>query len=267
VIDDTSFCLINSHLAAGTTAPGRRERDLIEIFDSGPRFTRPASGTKRAYVGGGDGTQISDAELIFFTGSFRFLAICDDLLNSFVSPGDLNFRIDLPRAQVLSTLAKSPTAIQDLLPHDELTRLRKTNPSSRLRAYREAPIAFPPTYKYDHNSKEYDTSAKQRTPSWCDRILWKSQARESSVKCIAYGRYEADISDHRVRHLSFFSSAAECSTEIGFRLQPISASFEVEVKKEDHLRAEDTLRGVLHEWAIEEERLLDSARDFYQLSN
>lgn len=104
---------------------------------------------------------------------------------------------------MLSTLAKSPTAIQDLLAHDELIQLRQTNPSFRLRKLQEAPICFPPTYKYDHNSSNYDTSPKQRVPSWCDRILWKSMRKES-VKCIAYGRYEADVSDHRVSR-SFFS--------------------------------------------------------------
>ena len=94
VIDDTSFCLINSHLAAGTNAPGRRERDLIEIFDSGPRFTRPASGTKRAYVGGGDGTQISDAELIFFSGAIRIVEI-------------LRLLLTLSSSQVISTSAST----------------------------------------------------------------------------------------------------------------------------------------------------------------
>ncbi|GAA6006429.1 hypothetical protein JCM11491_004954 [Sporobolomyces phaffii] len=221
VIDDTSICLINSHLAAGTSAPCRRERDLIEIFDSGPKFIRPVPGTKKAYMGGGDGTQISDNEILFFSG-------------------DLNFRVNLPRADVLETLSNSSTAIQDLLRHDELSQLRESDPSFRLRKMEEAPICFPPTYKYDHNSPNYDTSPKQRTPSWCDRILWRSQRKES-VKCIAYGRYEADISDHR----------------------PVSATFEVLVKKRDSLQAESTMRQVLHEWSIEEEKLLNAARDFY----
>ncbi|GAA5947295.1 hypothetical protein JCM3765_001612 [Sporobolomyces pararoseus] len=225
VVDDTSICLVNSHLAAGTTAPARRERDLIEIFDSGPKFTRPTPGTKKAYSGGGDGTQIADCEILFFSG-------------------DLNFRVDLPRAQVLSTLAKSPTAIQDLLAHDELIQLRQNNPSFRLRKLQEAPICFPPTYKYDHNSSNYDTSPKQRTPSWCDRILWKSMRKES-VRCIAYGRYEADVSDHR----------------------PVSATFEIMVKKRDSYKAEGALREVLHEWTVEEEKLLNTARDFYKLDN
>ncbi|GAA5931353.1 uncharacterized protein JCM15063_001443 [Sporobolomyces koalae] len=222
-IDETSICLINSHLAAGTSAPGRRERDLIEIFDSGPKFTRPSSGRK-AYIGGGDGTHISDSEIVIFSG-------------------DLNFRIELPRAQVLSMLANSPTAIQDLQVYDELTQLKRTNPSFRLRNMREAPICFPPTYKYDHSSTNYDTSVKQRTPSWCDRILWRSQ-REASVHCVAYGRYEADVSDHR----------------------PVSAAFDIMVKKRDAIKAESTMREVLHEWSVEEERLLNAARDLYKLN-
>ncbi|EER11553.1 hypothetical protein, conserved, partial [Perkinsus marinus ATCC 50983] len=40
----------------------------------------------------------------------------------------------------------------------------------------EAPILFPPTYKFDLGSNEYDTSSKQRIPSWTDRILWRSDA-------------------------------------------------------------------------------------------
>ena len=91
VIDDTSFCLVNSHLAAGTSAPARRERDLIEIFDSTPKFTRPTPGTKKAYIGGGDGTQIADCEILFFSG-------------------DLNFRIDL-ESSTLSPNRRPPFKI------------------------------------------------------------------------------------------------------------------------------------------------------------
>jgi len=32
--------------------------------------------------------------------------------------------------------------------------------------YSEAPISFEPTYKFDKNSNIYDTSKKNRTPSW-----------------------------------------------------------------------------------------------------
>ena len=38
--------------------------------------------------------------------------------------------------------------------------------------FREGPINFPPTYKYDLFSDDYDTGEKQRCPAWTDRVLW-----------------------------------------------------------------------------------------------
>lgn len=51
------------------------------------------------------------------------------------------------------------------------------------------------------------------------------------------------------------------------RRQPVSATFEIMVKKRDSLKAEAVMRDVLHEWTIEEERLLNAARDFYRMVN
>ncbi|TNY20226.1 Endonuclease/exonuclease/phosphatase [Rhodotorula diobovata] len=224
VLDDSSFCFVNAHLAAGKTHPAERERDLIEILDANPVFPRPSECTREAYVGGGDGTQVSDAEMIFFAG-------------------DLNFRIDLPREQVLRTLTSCDSphlAFAELLPHDELVHLRRTSPSFRLRSFSEAPIEFPPTYKYDHRSGSYDTSDKQRTPSWCDRVLWRAE-RPKSVVCESYGRFEADISDHR----------------------PVAASFTVQVRKADPLRREMAYRSAVHDWAKVSEGLLETARGYY----
>lgn len=39
----------------------------------------------------------------------------------------------------------------------------------------EAPINFAPTYKYDIFSDDYDTSEKNRIPSWTDRVLYRKK--------------------------------------------------------------------------------------------
>ncbi|KAF2490423.1 DNase I-like protein [Lophium mytilinum] len=67
------------------------------------------------------------------------------------------------------------TTIASLLPHDELhqqQRLRKTFEDG----WREGPIEFLPTYKYDVGRVGvFDSSEKNRCPSWCDRILYRSR--------------------------------------------------------------------------------------------
>lgn len=46
-------------------------------------------------------------------------------------------------------------------------------PCKVFRAFIEAKISFPPTYKYDLFSDDYDTSEKLRIPAWTDRVLWR----------------------------------------------------------------------------------------------
>ena len=53
--------------------------------------------------------------------------------------------------------------------NDELTKIKTSHPI--LKNYSEGPLVFDPTYRYDIDSNLYDTSAKNRTPSWTDRIL------------------------------------------------------------------------------------------------
>ena len=44
--------------------------------------------------------------------------------------------------------------------------------SQVFKSFREGPIRFAPTYKYDLFSDDYDTSEKMRCPAWTDRVLW-----------------------------------------------------------------------------------------------
>lgn len=80
------------------------------------------------------------------------------------------FRIpeDLDPASLQATL-------ESLLPHDELAQQIKTRKAFH-EGWKEGPIRFLPTYKYDVGTVGvFDSSDKKRGPSWCDRILYRTR--------------------------------------------------------------------------------------------
>ena len=71
--------------------------------------------------------------------------------------------------------ASLQTTISSLLPHDQL-RLQQKKGTAFHEGWREGQITFLPTYKYDVGSVAmFDSSEKQRGPSWCDRILFRTK--------------------------------------------------------------------------------------------
>ncbi|XP_018650134.1 putative type IV inositol 5-phosphatase [Schistosoma mansoni] len=61
----------------------------------------------------------------------------------------------------------------------------------------EGRIRFPPTYKFDLNSDVYDSSEKQRVPSYTDRILFMSK-KKGNLICLDYNSINTiRSSDHR----------------------------------------------------------------------
>lgn len=70
--------------------------------------------------------------------------------------------------------ASLQTTLASLLPHDELQQQIKQGKA--FQDWREGPITFLPTYKYDAGSVGvFDTSEKRRAPSWCDRIMYRTR--------------------------------------------------------------------------------------------
>jgi hypothetical protein len=72
VVDDSSLCLINCHLAAGQDHVRARNADLAAIFENKDAFAegkhhRSGTGADAtvAYVNGGDGTMVLDHEIVF----------------------------------------------------------------------------------------------------------------------------------------------------------------------------------------------------------
>jgi hypothetical protein len=91
------------------------------------------------------------------------------------------------------------------------------------------------------NSSQYDSSDKGRIPAWCDRILWRTEASHT-VQNLHYKRYECTASDHR----------------------PVSAAFDVKVKRIDPERRAQVLQEVEREWTAKEQALLAASQRHYK---
>lgn len=111
--------------------------------------------------------------------------------------GDLNYRVHANRSIADALLDKN--MIEVMLANDQLTHERLKG-----RVFQnmcENDIHFKPTYKYDSNSDLYDTSKKQRVPSWTDRILYKPS---DGIKCNIYDAVQTiKTSDHRPVYANF----------------------------------------------------------------
>ena len=62
--------------------------------------------------------------------------------------------------------------------------------------FKEGDIKFNPTYKYDVGQHNFDSSRKQRIPSWTDRILYIDDGNR--VKLVEYQSVPGvSMSDHK----------------------------------------------------------------------
>ncbi|XP_057324366.1 inositol polyphosphate 5-phosphatase E isoform X2 [Microplitis mediator] len=129
--------------------------------------------------------------------------------------GDLNFRLAQPREEVIqwvtNTCFPHPSAVS--LSKDQLHTV--LNDGSVLRGFEEAPITFPPTYKYDPGTQTFDSSSKQRAPAYTDRILYKGKGhtrgyirrvsqdnthsnKDGNIECLVYDSVPSICtSDHK----------------------------------------------------------------------
>ncbi|XP_045528789.1 inositol polyphosphate 5-phosphatase E [Pieris brassicae] len=150
--------------------------------------------------------------------------------------GDLNFRLGEPRAAVLRWIEQTQFPLPPHLPHgllhaDQLTVVLEDG--AAFRDFREAPIRFPPTYKYDPGSQKFDTSSKQRAPAYTDRILFKAKSMTgnssagfaglrrlssmpvtASLKCIAYNSVQSICTSDHKPVWGLFSAALRPGTDV-----------------------------------------------------
>lgn len=142
---------------------------------------------------------------LFATNGYIFLA------------GDLNYRTsdvgpakgDVMRFPRHHVSREDPSHYSHLLKEDQL--MREMRQGKSFHGLTEAPIDFPPTYKYSDAARQaaqqgIDTDAEwqwssHRWPSWCDRILYLEKAplaANGQVKALVYNALPLfPHSDHR----------------------------------------------------------------------
>ncbi|XP_009997149.1 PREDICTED: 72 kDa inositol polyphosphate 5-phosphatase [Chaetura pelagica] len=110
--------------------------------------------------------------------------------------GDFNFRLNKDRETVDSILNQNPdTDVSKLLVYDQLTS--EMNRGSIFKGFQEADIHFRPSYKFDIGKDSYDTTSKQRTPSYTDRVVFRSRYKDD-IQAVKYSSCPGiKTSDHR----------------------------------------------------------------------
>jgi len=183
----TDICIVNSHLPAHQLEIEKRNKDFHEICNRLEFFHHDKSAQEEST-------------------SSHAKTIEDHTMNFWL--GDLNYRLnDLTIDQVKKMVKEK--RFSQLLEHDQLTVERKQ--MNVFVGYREGPVNFRPTYKYDPGTSNWDSSESIRTPAWTDRILWRGE----HVFQTEYRSHEnLTVSDHK----------------------PVSATFKVGVKVVDRVK-------------------------------
>ncbi|XP_045174145.1 inositol polyphosphate 5-phosphatase K-like isoform X2 [Mercenaria mercenaria] len=151
--------------------------------------------------------RIEDYNVVLNTQKFRDPDVENILDHDYVFwMGDLNCRLEnISRDAALKCIENND--LDKLLKLDQLKKAQQEG--LILVDFQEGPINFKPTYKFDKDTDNYDTSEKQRIPAWCDRILYKTHV---------------DIEGLHLTKRKYFSPAYNKGDH-----KPVSASFDVNV--------------------------------------
>lgn len=132
---NTSLCFVCSHFAAHQKEIRQRNEDFRQIYE-------------QSTFGG----SLSTNKFKLQTRHHDYVFWC----------GDLNYRIDMPNDRCRALIAENKWDL--LLEYDQLSI--QHNEKNVFKDFHEAPISFPPTYKYNVMEDTYDRSEKCRVPAW-----------------------------------------------------------------------------------------------------
>ena len=131
---NTSMCFVCAHFAANQKEIRQRNEDFRQIYEQSEFAATAASGGK---------LDVRNHDYVFWFG-------------------DLNYRIDMANERCRALIGARDW--QTLLELDQLNVQRRER--NVFREFNEAPISFPPTYKYNVYEDTYDRSEKCRVPAW-----------------------------------------------------------------------------------------------------
>ncbi|KAI8909014.1 SacI homology domain-containing protein, partial [Gorgonomyces haynaldii] len=152
--NDTTMAFVTAHFAAGNDAVEERNKDYWTITN-GMNFK---------------GKKLDSHDFVIWFGDF-------------------NYRIQGQNLDIRRMVYQEE--LQQLSLKDQLNEQRQKG--LVFPTYKEGQLEFKPTYKYDNNKQDYDSSEKQRPPAWTDRILFKGEG----LMQLLYQRGEMLMSDHR----------------------------------------------------------------------
>ncbi|KAI0884208.1 DNase I-like protein [Annulohypoxylon maeteangense] len=105
--------------------------------------------------------------------------------------------------------ASLQATLNSLLPHDQLLRMIKERKAFH-EGWHEGPITFLPTYKYDVGTVGlFDSSEKQRAPSWCDRILYRTRTDVNLYEKKCNDEVEAKKRDEDMKKMGIDKAAED----------------------------------------------------------
>ncbi|KAM8952862.1 phosphatidylinositol 3,4,5-trisphosphate 5-phosphatase 2A-like [Pelodytes ibericus] len=172
-----------------------------------------------------------------FGDILRSLTLGDEALRGFQLPmrlthlfwmGDLNYRINMPVQDILQSVYRGQYHV--LLPVDQLNQERERK--KVFLGFREEPVTFQPTCRYERGSRSYDLQKAKTTgtrifaPSWSDRVLWSSYP-DTKIKCTSYGCTDDIVTSDHSPVFATFEIGLSCQPKKGsistFRFQSIEA--------------------------------------------
>lgn len=197
----TSFAFVNCHFEAHQRNVARRNGNFHRINTElkllpGPPVSLPPepSSPLSLQTSGLQGLGRTSVNRFSVGGSTGLRAV-SEVFDRVFWYGDLNYRINGTRRMVDTLLVRNHYDV--LVANDQLHREMKAG--NVFAHFQEGPLHFRPTYKFDKRSDVYDSSSKQRIPSWTDRVLYVSNpANEHGIELLSYrSQPNFRTSDHR----------------------------------------------------------------------